>query len=89
MPIQFNLCICTPVSRCTGIPCDRFAAGPGLPPCKENELRWCCTDLAANVYSWPRLMSEELRFGVLDVGKGANHDGLMAELVVKKGWKVR
>jgi hypothetical protein len=33
-------------------------------------------------------MSEDLRFGVLDVGKGANHDGLMAELVVKKGWKV-
>ena len=69
-------------------PCERFAEGPGLPPCKVNELRWCQTDLAANVYSWPRFMADDMRFGVLDSGSGANHDGYMADVVRARNWKV-
>lgn len=69
-------------------PCERFAAGPGLPPCKVNEMKWCQTDLAANAYSWPRFMRDDMRFGILERGHGANHDGIMAELVHKRGWKV-
>lgn len=69
-------------------PCERFAEGPGLPPCKVNELRWCQTDLAANVYSWPRFIADDMRFGVLDSGSGANHDGYMADVVRARNWKV-
>eukprot|EP00775_Hariotina_reticulata_P012502 gene12502-12637_t len=74
--------------RSTGLPCERFAAGPGVPTCKENLLRWCQTDLAANVYWWPRFVADDMLFGVLDSGRGANHDGFMAEVVVKRSWKV-
>jgi hypothetical protein len=71
-----------------GTPCERFAAGPGLPPCKVNELRWCQTDLAANAYAWPRFIADDMRFGVLDSGHGANHDGYMADVVRARQWKV-
>lgn len=74
--------------RPTAVPCERFAAGPGLPPCKTNELRWCQTDLAANAYSWPRFIADDMRFGVLDSGHGANHDGFMADVVRARKWKV-
>lgn len=69
-------------------PCERFAAGPSLPPCKTNEMKWCQTDLAANAYSWPRFIQDDMRFGVLEKGHGANHDGIMADVVRKRGWKV-
>lgn len=72
-----------------GIPCERFAAGPGLPPCKVNTLTWCHTDLAANAYAWPRFIADDMRFGVLDSGHGASHDGVMADVVRSRGWKVR
>lgn len=74
--------------RPTGTPCERFAAGPGLPPCKVNELRWCQTDLAANAYAWPRFVADDMRFGVLDSGHGANHDGYMADVVRMRQWQV-
>lgn len=73
---------------CAGMPCERFAAGPGLPPCKVNELRWCQTDLAANAYAWPRFIADDMRFAVLDSGHGANHDGFMADVVRARQWKV-
>eukprot|EP00878_Enallax_costatus_P036477 GHUV01040967.1.p1 GENE.GHUV01040967.1~~GHUV01040967.1.p1 ORF type:complete len:318 (+),score=72.11 GHUV01040967.1:2345-3298(+) len=74
--------------RPTGTPCERFTAGPGLPSCKTNEMKWCQTDLAANAYSWPRFMKDDMRFGILETGRGANHDGIMADLVRTRGWKV-
>ncbi|KAF6263567.1 hypothetical protein COO60DRAFT_1282230 [Scenedesmus sp. NREL 46B-D3] len=73
--------------RPTGTPCERFAAGPQLPPCKSNGLSWCQTDLAAVAYSWPRFMADDMRFGVLEQGHGANHDGIMADLVRLRKWK--
>lgn len=73
----------------SGTPCERFAYLSGVPPCKQNELRWCHTDLAANVYHWPRFVEDDMRFGVLEGGHGISHDGVMAQLVVQKGWKVR
>lgn len=79
-------CVCG--TSCAGMPCERFAAGPGLPPCKVNELRWCQTDLAANAYAWPRFIADDMRFGVLDSGHGANHDGYMADVVRTRQWKV-
>jgi len=70
-------------------PCERFASGPGYPPCKVNELRWCQTDLAANVFSWPRFIADDMRYGLLDSGHGASHDGFMADVVRTRKWKVR
>jgi hypothetical protein len=29
-----------------------------------------------------------MRFGLLDSGHGANHDGVMADVVRSRGWKV-
>ncbi|KAF8065512.1 EXOSC8 [Scenedesmus sp. PABB004] len=74
--------------RPTGTPCARFAAGRGLPPCKANGLTWCQTDLAAVAYSWPRFVADDMRFGVLESGQGANHDGIMADVVRTRRWKV-
>lgn len=76
------------MSPAAAAPCERFAAGPGLPPCKVNELRWCQTDLAANAYSWPRFIADDMRFGLLDSGQRANHDGYMADVVRERKWKV-
>lgn len=74
--------------RSTATPCERFAAGAGLPPCKSNELSWCQTDLAANAYDWRRFVGDGMLFGVLDSGYGANHDGVMADVVRARRWKV-
>ena len=52
-------------------------------------MKWCQTDLAANAYSWPRFMKDDMRFGILETGRGANHDGIMADLVRTRGWKVK
>lgn len=79
-----HMCVCLHAAT----PCERFAAAPGYPPCKTNELTWCQTDLAANVYSWPRFIADDMRFGVLDSGQGASHDGFMADVVRTQGWKV-
>lgn len=48
-----------------GMPCERFGQQEGAPTCKPNRLRWCHTDLGANVMRWPRLMAENRRFGFL------------------------
>lgn len=80
-------CACA-FSACAAAPCDRFAAGPTLPPCKVNGLSWCQTDLAANAYSWQRFLKDDMRFGVLESGHGANHDGIMADVVRARKWKV-
>lgn len=93
MPHSLPCVLCCVVFACVcpaaGIPCERFAAGPGHPPCKTNELRWCQTDLAANAYFWPRFIADDMRFGVLDSGVGASHDGFMADVVRTRKWKVR
>lgn len=77
------------VSSPAATPCERFAAASDLPPCKVNAMRWCQTDLAANAYSWPRFVADDMRFGVLDSGQGANHDGFMADVVRERKWHVR
>jgi hypothetical protein len=55
-------------------------------------MRWCQTDLAATAYRWRRFVGREgpddMRFGELDEG-GIGHDGVMAEEVVRRGWKAR
>jgi hypothetical protein len=33
-------------------------------------------------------MSDDMRFGVLEKGHGANHDGIMADIVRQRKWKV-
>jgi hypothetical protein len=70
------------------MPCLRFAAGPGIPPCKENGMAWCQTDLAANVYRYQRWIQEDMQYGRMDSGVGVSHDGRMADLIQKKGWPV-
>jgi hypothetical protein len=82
------------IHQTVGTPCDRFAAAPGAPLCKQNLMRWCQTDLAATAYRWRKLVGRDdaggqgqgLLFGDLD--QGISHDGLMAQEVVKRGWKV-
>ncbi len=49
--------------RSTGPPCYRFSPGTMAPKCKRNLLKWCHTDLGANVFSYPRFMREDRRFG--------------------------
>ncbi|CAD7702246.1 unnamed protein product, partial [Ostreobium quekettii] len=74
----------------TGIPCDRFSKGEGRPPCKENLLKFCHTDLGANAMSWTRLVEEDRRFSALgSSGPAAGQDALMAELLKKSGWRTR
>ena len=64
-------------------------AEDGAPKCKVNRMRWCHTDLGAVVYRWGRMMREDLRFGKLEgQNRFTGEDALMAELVVKRGWKV-
>ncbi|KAI3435905.1 hypothetical protein D9Q98_001963 [Chlorella vulgaris] len=79
--------------RPTAPSCERFAAAPGLPACKRNRLRWCHTDLGANVIAYPRFVQENRRFGALaDVsgGLGAEHfDGIMMQLLMASSWKVQ
>ncbi|KAG2428579.1 hypothetical protein HYH02_014281 [Chlamydomonas schloesseri] len=74
--------------RPTAEPCERFEEGDGVPPCKENGMRFCQTDLAANAYKLERLLAEDRRFGLVDPGgtHGAN-DGIMAQLLKTAGWK--
>jgi hypothetical protein len=33
-------------------------------------------------------MADDMRFGVLEQGHGANHDGIMADVVRQRKWKV-
>jgi hypothetical protein len=33
-------------------------------------------------------MADDMRFGVLETGHGANHDGIMADIVRQRRWKV-
>ncbi|KAG2435072.1 hypothetical protein HXX76_007159 [Chlamydomonas incerta] len=75
--------------RPTAEPCERFEEGEGVPPCKENGMRFCQTDLAANAYKLQRLLVEDRRFGLVDPGgtHGAN-DGIMAQLLKTAGWKI-
>lgn len=78
--------------RPTAKPCERFAAEPEKPPCKQNSLRWCHTDLGANVLSWPRLLHEGKRFSQLApiaCGLSAEHfDGVLAHHLVDSNWTV-
>lgn len=75
----------------TATPCERFATRKGQPPCKENLMKWCQTDLAATAYRWRRFVGrqgpDDMLFGGLD--NVISHDGIMAEEVTKRGWKVR
>lgn len=75
--------------RPTAAPCERFEEGPGLPPCKENDMRFCQTDLAANAYRLSRMLEEDRRFGTVDPtgGNGAN-DGILAQILKTDGWKI-
>ena len=58
--------------RPTAPSCERFAAAPGAPACKTNRLRWCHTDLGANVVSYQRFLAEGRRFGGLGVSAGGS-----------------
>lgn len=55
-------------------------------------LRWCNTDLGANVLSWPRLIQENKRFSQLaPVACGLpaeNYDGVLAQHLVDCNWTV-
>lgn len=57
--------------RPTAPSCERFAASPGAPACKRNRLRWCHTDLGANVINYQRFVKENRRFGTLGVSRRA------------------
>ncbi|DBB10253.1 TPA: hypothetical protein ACH3X3_001818 [Trebouxia sp. C0006] len=78
--------------RPTAKPCERFSAEPGKPACKQNLLRWCNTDLGANVLNWPRLIQENKRFSQLaPVACGLpaeNYDGVLAQHLVDSNWTV-
>lgn len=74
--------------RPTGEPCTRFAEGKGHPPCKQNDMTWCHTDLTAVVYRWQTLMDSGLRFGLMDP-TGVAADAVMAQQAKARGWKVR
>ncbi len=58
-----------------GPACERFGREHHAPACKMNELRWCQTDLGANVLRWPRWMREGRRFG-----------GMAAQCACKPFW---
>ena len=55
-------------------------------------LRWCHTDLGANILSWPRLIQEDKRFsqlGPIACGLSAEHfDGVLAHHLVDANWTV-
>ena len=55
-------------------------------------LRWCHTDLGANILSWPRLIQENKRFsqlGPIACGLSAEHfDGVLAKHLVDSNWTV-
>lgn len=78
--------------RPTAKPCERFAAELHKPACKQNLLRWCHTDLGANILSWPRLIQENKRFsqlGPIACGLSAEHfDGVLAKHLVDSNWTV-
>jgi hypothetical protein len=74
--------------RVTAETCMRFAAVPGGPHCKENFLRFCNVDLAAAVYSWPRLMAEDRAFSDVASGGTGLNDGELCDLLKTSGWKV-
>ena len=52
-------------------------------------LRWCQTDLGAYALNWPKLISEDARFGSLaEMGSDMtpdHFDGVMAEFLVASG----
>lgn len=55
-------------------------------------LRWCHTDLGANILSWPRLIQEDKRFsqlGPIACGLSAEHfDGVLAHHLLHSNWTV-
>lgn len=55
-------------------------------------MRWCHTDLGANVYRWPKLIQEKHRLGQLApfaCGLPAeNYDGVLVHRLVEAGWQV-
>ncbi|KDD76615.1 hypothetical protein H632_c160p2 [Helicosporidium sp. ATCC 50920] len=89
--------------RITAPSCERFAAaaapplaGPRPGPgglCKANRLRWCHTDLGANVLRRSRFYDEGRSFGLQrsgGLGLGPAHaDGLLAQELVQAGWRVK
>jgi hypothetical protein len=52
-------------------------------------LKWCQTDLGANVFNWPRLVAENRRFGTLAAESGGltadNFDGVLVQKLVSQG----
>ena len=81
--------------RVTMPACERFAASHAAPLCKPNRLKWCQTDVGASALNWARLRVEERFFGgelydqeerFLDADSA---DGLMMEILVREGWKVK
>lgn len=79
--------------RVTAPSCERFAVQTQRPLCKRNRMRWCHTDLGANVLRYARFVSEGRSFGgplAPESGLGAPHaDGLLAQSLVTAGWRVR
>lgn len=80
--------------RITAPACARFYAWEGSPACKRNRLRWCHTDLGANVMNYQRFVTERRRFGGLQEAAGegvsADHfDGVMASELFRGGWRAK
>eukprot|EP00955_Chlamydomonas_euryale_P104025 365535-Chlamydomonas_euryale.AAC.61 len=69
-------------------PCERFAAEPGAPLCKENQLRFCNVDLAAAIYRWPRFIEEGRAFSAIDGNGIGLNDGVLSGILKRSGWKV-
>lgn len=78
--------------RSTALPCERFKQEAGAPACKQNLLRWCHTDLGANVLHWPKLLAGNHRFGELAPfagGLSAEHfDGVLVHKLLVQNWVV-
>ncbi|BDA44930.1 hypothetical protein COCOBI_06-4090 [Coccomyxa sp. Obi] len=77
--------------RVTAPPCVRFERSEGLPACKPNRMRWCHTDLGANVFRWSRLLKEDRRLGSpanAEKHEAEHFDGLFANSIKTDGWSV-
>lgn len=52
-------------------------------------MKWCHTDLGANVFDWAKFVGEERMFGTLEKSSGglaADHfDGVMAHALISGG----
>ncbi|GMH32793.1 hypothetical protein BSKO_00627 [Bryopsis sp. KO-2023] len=75
--------------RPTVAPCERFATG-NRPPCKENLLRFCQTDLAANAMRRRKLVKGNYRFASSRRrGDAASSDGFLMETLKRDDWNIR